>query len=492
MTTEIRTASAGPPASEPALNAVDAALLDRLEAALGKGCVREVEARYLEEPRGLYRGQATAVLRPDTTQAVAEAVRLCAEARVGIIPYAGGTGLVGGQVRAGGCAPLILSLERMRRIRDVDPVDNVLIAEAGVVLAEAHSAAREVDRIFPLSLASEGTARIGGLMATNAGGVNVLRYGNARDLCLGIEAVTAQGQIVSGLARMVKDNMGFDLRHLLIGSEGTLGIITAATLKLLPRPVRTGAAMLTIRDPRAALDLLNLARDRIGEGVSAFELIGGQGLDFLSETMPEVRLPLGRPDWSVLIDLGLGATGSPETALEQLFEAAMEAGLVTDGVVAQSQQQRQEFWRVRESIPEANRRIGSVSSHDISVPIAAIPDFIAEGPGVLGRIGDFRINCFGHVGDGNLHYNVFPVAGRSRADHENDREAIKSTVHDLVEVHGGSVSAEHGVGRLKIGDLERYVDPTKLAAMRAIKAALDPAGIMNPGAVLRLGGPRRM
>ena len=462
------------------------AFADDLRASLPPATFRDLEARYVEEPRGRWAGADGLLLAPASVEEVATIIRACAAARVPVIPYGGGTGLVGGQVSADLATPVILSLERMNAIRDVDPVENAMVAEAGVILQAAQEAAEAVDRLFPLTIAAQGSARIGGVLSTNAGGVNVLRYGNARDLCLGLEAVLPDGSILRGLSPLRKNNTGYDLRHLLIGAEGTLGIVTAATLKLLPRPVRTGAAMLTIRDPRAALDLLNLARDRIGEGVSAFELIGGQGLDFLAETMPEVRLPLGRADWSVLIDLGLGATGDPEAALEGLFEAAMEAGLVTDGVIAQSGQQRQDFWRVRESIPEANRRIGSVSSHDISVPVAAIPDFIAEGSGAIARIGDFRINCFGHVGDGNLHYNVFPVAGRSRADHEGDREAIKSAVHDLVETFGGSVSAEHGVGRLKVGDLERYVDPAKLAAMRAIKAALDPAGIMNPGAVLRL------
>ena len=320
-------------------------------------------------------------------------------------------------------------------------------------------------------------------MATNAGGVNVLRYGNARDLCLGIEAVLPDGSVLHGLSPLRKDNLGYDIRHLMIGAEGTLGIITAASLKLLPRPAHVGAAMAVVPDPRAALDLLNLARDRLGDAISAFELIGGTGLAFLAEHMPEVRLPLGRPEWSVLVDVGM--TAEPGPALEALFEAAMERDLVTDGAIAQSEAQRADFWRVRESIPEANRHVGAVSSHDISVPLAAIPRFIEEAPKVVARIGDFRVNCFGHVGDGNLHWNVFPPAGGSRGDHAAQRDAIKRAVHDLVDSLGGSVAAEHGVGRLKVDDVERYADPAKLAAMRAIKAALDPKGIMNPGAVMR-------
>ncbi|UWQ18836.1 FAD-binding oxidoreductase [Jannaschia sp. M317] len=461
------------------------AFAEALRADLPPETFRPLEPRYTEEPRGRWQGRGGLLVAPASVAEVATLVRAAGQAGVPIVPYGGGTGLVGGQVAGDLTDPLILSLERLNRIRSVDPVENALVAEAGVILQVAQDAAEAADRLFPLSIASQGSARIGGILSTNAGGVNVLRYGNARDLCLGLEAVLPDGSVLNGLSPLRKNNTGYDLRHLLIGAEGTLGIITAATLKLLPRPVRTGAAMLAVRDPQAALDLLNLARDRIGEGVSAFELIGRAGLDFLTETLPDVRLPIGHPDWSVLIDLGLGASGDPEGALTSLFETAHARGLVTDGTIAQSEQQRQDFWAVRENIPEANRRIGSISSHDISVPLAAIPAFIADGPGILAKIGDFRINCFGHVGDGNLHYNVFPQSGRSRADHEDQREAIKSAVHDLTHSHGGSVSAEHGVGRLKVGDLERYVDPTKLLAMRAIKGALDPRGIMNPGVMLR-------
>ncbi|MGR3546336.1 MAG: FAD-binding oxidoreductase, partial [Roseovarius sp.] len=271
-----------------------------------------------------------------------------------------------------------------------------------------------------------------------------------------------------------------------IGSEGTLGVITAAALKLSPRPAGEGTALMVVDSPRAALDLLALARDRVGEGVSAFEIMHRAGLEFLAETLPDIRQPFAEmPEWFVLIDVGLARGLDPALALEGLFAEAFEAGLVSDGIVAQSETQRHQFWEVREQIPEANRRIGSISSHDISLPMSEIPDFIAKGAEVIARIGAFRINCFGHLGDGNLHYNVFPMPGRSRADHVAERDAIKRAVHDLVHEMGGSVSAEHGIGRLKVEDLERYGDPVKLDAMRAIKAALDPLGIMNPGAVLR-------
>jgi FAD/FMN-containing dehydrogenase len=472
------------------LNPADAAFAATLAARLPGDVLGTPEPRHLEEPRGRWKGAGGLLARPRTTAEVAGIVRACAAARVGIVPLGGGTGLVGGQVMAGpGPAPLILSLERMRALRAVHAAESVLVGEAGMTLAEVQAAAGAAGRLFGLSIASEGSARLGGILATNAGGVNVLRYGNARALCLGIEAVLPDGSVLHGLKRLRKDNAGYDLKDLLIGAEGTLGVITAASLRLHPLPAATGAALMAVADPAAALELLARAQARLGEGISAFELIGRQGPDFLAETMPEVRQPLAPPPgWMVLIDLGLPEGLDPAAALEALFAEALEAGLVQDGVIAQSEAQRAGFWRLRESIPEANRRIGAISSHDISVPLGRVAEFIGRAGPALARIGDFRINCFGHLGDGNLHYNVFPRPGRSRADHEGDREAIKACVHDLVAALGGSVAAEHGVGRLKVADLERYGDPAALAAMRAIKAALDPAGIMNPCAVLRAPG----
>ena len=459
--------------------------LDELSARL-PGVLREAEARDLTEPRGRWQGQGGAVARPKTVQEVSVIVQMAAARRVGIVPLGGGTGLVGGQIMAEGPAPLILSLERMVACRGVYPEENVLVVEAGMILADVQAEAEKVGRLFPLSLASEGSARIGGNLAANAGGVNVLRYGNTRDLCLGIEAVLPDGSILNGLKRLRKDNTGYDLRHLLIGSEGTLGIITAASLRMVPKPAVQIAALLAVPSPAAALRLLALAEGRLAGMISAFELIHRMGFDFLAETMPEVAVPLSPlPEWSVLIELGLPREIEAEEAMALLYAEAEEAGLVSDGVISASAAQRDALWRIRESIPEGNRRIGSVSSHDISLPLSAIPDFIPRAGAALARLGEWRINCFGHLGDGNLHYNVFPMPGRSRKDHENQGDAIKACVHDIVHDMGGSVSAEHGIGRLKVGDLERYGDPAKLAAMRAIKAALDPLGIMNPGAVLK-------
>lgn len=471
------------------LNPVTDAFRAQMHAALPAGAFRELTQSYLEEPRGRYNGGDGFLIAPASTEEVALVVKACFEAGIGVIPYGGGTGLVGGQVAPEGLTPVILSLERMTQIRSIHPKENVLIAEAGAILQSVQEAAQSVDRIFPLSLASEGSARIGGNLSTNAGGVNVLRYGNTRDLCLGLEVVLPDGSVWNGLSRLRKNNTGYDLRHLMIGAEGTLGIITAAALKMYPEPDADGTALLVVKDPDAALDLLSLAGKRLGNQVSAFELIHRAGLDFLDEVGPDVRAPFAAsPEWMVLIDIGTIAGLAPQDALEVLFSEAFEQGLVSDGVIASSQQQRQDFWAIRESIPEANRRIGSVSSHDISVPISRIPEFIRRAPKRLAELGDFRINCFGHVGDGNLHYNVFPLKGKSRDDYDAERPLVKKIVHDLVDEMEGSVSAEHGIGRLKVEDMTRYSDPARLAAMQAIKAALDPKGIMNPGAVVPLGG----
>ncbi|MCU0900360.1 MAG: FAD-binding oxidoreductase [Cypionkella sp.] len=467
------------------LNPCTDTFLSNLSAA-HPGLLRGIAPPDVADPRGRWEGQGAAVACPRSTAEVAAVVRACHEAAVGIVPLGGGTGLVGGQVMPQGPAPLLLSLERMAGLRGAYPAENVLVVEAGMILANVQAEAAKVDRLFPLALASQGSARIGGNLASNAGGLNVLRYGNTRDLCLGLEAVLPDGSILNGLKRLRKDNTGYDLRHLLIGSEGTLGIITAASLRLFPNPAAQVVALLAVPSPRAALDLLALAEGRLSGMISAFELIHRMGYDFLAETMPEVTVPFSPvPEWSVLIELGLPREIAPEEAMASLYAEGEERGLVLDGVVAASDAQAAALWRIRESIPEANRRIGSVSSHDISLPLSAIPDFIPRAGVALAALGAWRINCFGHLGDGNLHYNVFPVQGRHRRDHENQRDAVKACVHDIVHEMGGSVSAEHGIGRLKVGDLERYGDPTKLAAMRAIKAALDPRGIMNPGAVLR-------
>ena len=462
--------------------------LDILARIAGPGAVVAEDARapYLEDPRDLLKGRAAIVLRPGDTDTVAAIVRHCADRRIGIVPHGGGTGLVGAQVSPDGALPVVLSLDRMTRVRAVSAEESAITVEAGVILADVQAAAEEAGLLFPLSLAAEGSCRIGGNLSTNAGGVQVLRYGNARDLCLGIEAVLPSGEVLHGLKTLRKDNTGYDLRHLLIGAEGTLGVITAAALKLYPRPGVTVTAMLEVPGPAEAVSLLHHLRGELGDSVTAFELINAVGVGYVATHHPELSDPLpGNPPWRVLAEI----VGPTDSRLEDRIEAALadafERGLATDGVVASSEAQRQRMWWLRETIPEVNRKIGSVSSHDVSIPISRIARFVEEGVEVIRRIDPALVlNCFGHLGDGNLHYNVFPPEGRSRADFANRRAEVKEAVHDLVHAHGGSVSAEHGIGRFKTDDLVKYGDPTKVATMRAIKAALDPHGIMNPGAVL--------
>lgn len=464
------------------LNTADAIVIADLADQLPDGILSPATPNYLEEPRGKWQGQAATVARPKSVEQLSQILAFCNARRIGVVPYGGGTGLVGGQIMQTGPLPVLVSLERMNQITQVFPSENVMVVQAGAILENIQAAAAEHSRIFPLSLASQGSAQIGGNLATNAGGVNVLRYGNARDLCLGVQAVLADGSVYDGLTRLRKDNTGYDLRNLLIGSEGTLGIITAAALKLFPQPASIGTALLAVTNPQAAVDLLALARDIAGEGVSAFELMSRMGVTFLNETLPDFPIPMDPcPDWMVLVEFGLGVDA--DAALTQLFEQAYDQGLVQDGIIASSQSQRTSLWNLRETIPTANRLIGSISSHDISLPISAVPEFIETAPDHIAKLGQFRINCFGHLGDGNLHYNVFPPQGRDKADFANIATEVQSVVHDLVMQYDGSFSAEHGVGRLKTADLERYANPTKLTMMRAIKSALDPNGILNPGVI---------
>ncbi len=456
-------------------------ILNDLINVFGEDIVQLAGEAYLTEPRKKFASPQRPLLRPRTTQQVSEIARYCTAYKIAIIPYGGGTGLVGGQISSDAPNAIIVSLERMNQVREVHPMENTITIEAGVILAELKKSADEVDRLFPLSLASEGTCQIGGNLATNAGGVQVLHYGNTRDLCLGIEAVLPNGEIFNGLKALRKDNTGYDLRHLLIGSEGTLGIITAACLKLFPKPAHTATAMITVPNPAVAIELLAFLRASLNGAMTAFELLHKQSYDFLSEKMPQVRQPFElAPEWSVLMELSSGA----EVDLSEALGVAMEKGWITDAVIAQSEHQAEGLWNVRESIPEANRLIGAISSHDISIPILRIPEFIEKTPALLARLGDLRINCFGHLGDGNLHYNVFPPLGGSKEALKHLSQDVQKIVHDQVHAFDGSISAEHGIGRLKSADLISYGDAGKLSAMRAIKAALDPDGIMNPGAVI--------
>ena len=461
-------------------------IFDILVSKFGSDLISLADANYLEEPRGRYKSNPMPVIKPRTTKQVSEIIYFCNQNNIGVIPYAGGTGLVGGQTIKSDKDTILLSVERMQSIRDIFPEENIIIVEAGAILENVRQVANDIDRLFPLALASQGSCRIGGNLATNAGGVQVLRYGNTRDLCLGIEAVLPDGSILNGLKRLRKDNTGYDIKNLLIGSEGTLGIITAACLKLFPKPKETITGLLEISSPEIAIKTLSDLQAKLDSSITAFELIHKQSYNFLSEVCPDVKIPFNKhPEWSILIELSGGVGSNLESRLFQSIEELLIKGLISDALIAQSEKQAKEFWNLRENIPEANRRIGSISNHDISLPISLIPKFIDEMPDAMVHLGDLRINCFGHLGDGNLHYNIFPPNGKNKNDYQHLREEIKTIIHDKINEFGGSVSAEHGIGRLKIDDLEKYGDPIKLMAMRSIKNAIDPKGIMNPGAVLR-------
>jgi FAD/FMN-containing dehydrogenase len=441
---------------------------------------------HLVERRGLYHGRALAMVRPGATEEIARLLHYCNETRLAVVPQGGNTGLVGGQIPDQSGAEIILSLQRMNTVREVDPLSNVMVVEAGVTLAAAQEAAERADRLFPLSLASEGTCTIGGNLSTNAGGVGVVAYGNARDLALGLEVVLANGAVISGLSKLRKDNTGYDLKDLFIGAEGTLGVISAASLKLFPRPRAMATAFAGIPDPAAALKLLALARDFVGHGVSSFELLPRIGLDFVLRHAPGSRDPLSSPHpWYVLIELSAQQSGRLEDTLAELLAAAMEQGIVADAAIAATLDQRNAFWRLREDMSDAQRPEGGSIKHDVSVPVSATAAFIAEASAAVQNfMPDARVVAFGHLGDGNIHFNVSQPVDADKAAFLDRWREMNAVVHAVVKRYGGSISAEHGIGQLKRALLAETKDPAALDVMRLIKAALDPNGVLNPGKVL--------
>ena len=446
--------------------------------------VSTVPDQYLLEPRSRWRGISPILMSPANVKEVSTILSSANSENIPIIPYGGGTGLVGGQIQDRGPAGILLSLERMNKIRYLNSEENVITVEAGVILSDLRSAAEKEERLFPLSLASEGTAQIGGNLATNAGGLNVLRYGSTRSLCLGLEVVFADGSIWNGLSRLHKDNTGYDLKNLVIGSEGTLGIITAATMKLFSKPKDRSVALIAVGSPKDALRLLSEAKDYFGETISAFELINKMGILFLKETGLNFKFPLSAiPEWMVLLEIGHSVRFGTEKNINDFFENILSSSLALDGALAENMRQQNDLWAIRENIPEANRRIGSVSSHDISLPLSEVSDFVEQARIEISKLGQFRINCFGHLGDGNLHFNIFPEKGNNREIYNDIRPTVKTVIHDLVHKYGGSVSAEHGIGRLKTNDLLKYSDPIKLKFNNSIKKAMDPNGILNPGVI---------
>ena len=447
-------------------------------------------APFLTDWRGVWRGAALAVAQPETAQDVAAVVRWCATTGTPIVPQGGNTGLSGGATPDASGRALVLSLSRLDKVRSVDPGNNTMTVEAGCILHKAQDAARNAGRFFPLSLAAEGSCTIGGNLSTNAGGTAVLRYGNARELCLGLEVVTPQGEIWDGLRGLRKDNTGYDLRDLYIGAEGTLGIITAAVLKLHPAPVVQVAAWLAVDSPAKALVLLDLAQARLGGAVTAFELVSDVCLGLVLRHFKALRSPLETAaPWYVLIELTELVDPSRATvALQDLLEAGFEAGLVRDAVVASSSAQSRAIWALRENISEAQGREGKAIKHDISVPISRIADFVAETlPALAAAFPGPRPVVFGHLGDGNLHFNLSPSEGDPGAAMMADQDAINRLVHDRVARYGGSISAEHGLGVLRRDEAARFKSPVERALMLTLKQALDPQGLMNPGKLLPEG-----
>ena len=466
------------------LKPVTEKFINKLKKDLSPGVVSTVPDQYLSEPRSRWRGISPILMSPANVKEVSTILSSANSENIPIIPYGGGTGLVGGQIQDRGPAGILLSLERMNKIRYLNSEENVITVEAGVILSDLRSAAEKEERVFPLSLASEGTAQIGGNLATNAGGLNVLRYGSTRNLCLGLEVVFADGSIWNGLSRLHKDNTGYDLKNLVIGSEGTLGIITAATMKLFPKPKERTVALIAVGSPKDALRLLSEAKACFGETISAFELINEMGIQFLKETGLNFKFPLSAiPEWMVLLEIGHPVRFGTEKNINDFFENILSSSLALDGALAENMRQQNDLWAIRENIPEANRRIGSVSSHDISLPLSEVSDFVEQARIEISKLGQFRINCFGHLGDGNLHFNIFPEKGNNREIYNDIRPTVKTVIHDLVHKYGGSVSAEHGIGRLKTNDLIKYSDPIKLKFNNSIKKAMDPNGILNPGVI---------
>lgn len=463
-------------------SAPSSAVLDELKAALGPGgWTQDPEAvgPSLTEWRNRWIGNTPILLTPRSTEDVARAVTICAREGVAITPHGGGTGLVGGQIPFG---EVLVSTRKMRAVRDVTPLDDAMTVEAGLTLLEAQQAATAAGRYFPLSLAAEGSATIGGVISTNAGGTQVLRYGMMRDLVLGIEAVMPNGEIFHGLKRLRKDNTGYDLKQLLIGAEGTLGVVTAATLKLFPIMRSRAVAVVGLETAAASVELLARAKAETGGGVEAFELMKRLGMELVLKHIPDTREPLeSTPPWYVLIEIASGTPGGAEAQMERLLEVAFEEGLIVDAAIAQNDAQRAAFWRLREEHSAALKPEGGGWKHDVSVPISRIADFIDEASAAVERFHPgARVSVFGHVGDGNLHYDILPAIGEDIPAFIGRWKEGSEVVHDVVGAYHGSISAEHGLGRLKTEEVTRYKSPLEIETMAAIRRALDPKRIMNP------------
>jgi FAD/FMN-containing dehydrogenase len=444
-------------------------------------------APFLTDWRGKWTGTALAVVQPDSPQDVAHVMRWCHERRIPVVPQGGNTGLSGGATPDASGRSVVLSLSRLQSVRSVDLQNNTVTVDAGVTLLALQEAAQAQGRMFPLSLAAEGSCTIGGNLASNAGGVQVLRYGNARELCLGLEVVTAEGELWNGLRGLRKDNTGYDLRDLYIGSEGTLGIITGATLKLFPPPRSQVVACMAVPAPAQAVELLTFAQARLGAALTAFELMSNTCLQLVEKHVPGSRIPFAeRSPWYVLLELSGELDDAQATSsMESLLEAAFDQSLITDAALSSNLSQLQTLWALRENISEAQGAEGKTIKHDISLPASHIAEFIGSTDAAIrAQSSGVRLVVFGHLGDGNLHYNLSPVEGASPAEFLALEPAMNRLVHDAVHARGGSISAEHGLGVLRRDESARYKSPVEIDLMRRIKAALDPHGVLNPGKLL--------
>ena len=473
------------------MTAAPSALPERLRGLLGADSVLTDPADcapFLVDHLGRCRGRALAVVQPHSVAQIAQLLALCDAERIGVVPHGGNTSYCGGAIPDESGGQLVLSLRRLNRIRSLDADNYSLTAEAGCVLAQVQAAAEAAERFFPLSIGSQGSCQIGGNLSTNAGGVNVLRYGMTRDLVLGLEVVLPGGRVLDGLTTLRKDNTGYDIKSLFLGAEGTLGVITAASFKLFPQIRARATALAAIPDVRAAVTLLGELRAASGDRVSSFELIPRVGIELTTRYIPGVSDPLASAyDWYVLCELSSSRAAEPlDAVLEEALGAALAKGLVLDAALVRSERERAALWKLRESIPEAQRHEGASLKHDISLPVATLPDFVARAaPWVREHVPDGRLVAYGHVGDGNLHFNISQLPGSDRERFLGRAHSVRRAIHDLVRDFAGSFSAEHGVGRLKVPELERYASPLELELMRAVKNAFDPHGIMNPGKILR-------
>jgi D-lactate dehydrogenase (cytochrome) len=469
------------------LTAVSPAALQRLIAVVGqKNAItdKDQQAPFLVEFRALWTGHSPVILRPGSVKEVSEILKIANETSTAIVPQGGNTGLVGGQIPHNG--EVVLSLQRLDKIREVDPVSNTITCEAGVTLLRAREAAANVDRLYPQLLPSEGSCTIGGNLSTNAGGTAALAYGIARSHALGIEVVLADGRVLNNLNKLKKDNTGYDLKNLFIGAEGTLGVITAAVLRLVPRPKSIETAWAAVPSVQAAVDLLTLAGDRTAGGVTSFEIMAREGIDIVLKHATGLRDPLStKSPYSVLIELSSQRRDGLRESLEQILAEGLEKGLVLDGTICETMEQTKAFWRIRELFGEMQGREGGSIKHDISVPVANIPAFIEEGNAAAKKlIPGCRPLPFGHVGDGNIHYNISQPVGADKAEFLKRWDEMNDVIYKIVLKHGGSVSAEHGVGIVKRDYLPKIKDPVAYDLMKTLKRTLDPKGILNPGKVL--------